>query len=57
MIDLRDIVFWTIAAALLLASARSSPLAMPADVWHSISPVLACSNLLPPDCLEPLPGL
>jgi hypothetical protein len=58
MIDLRDIVFWAIAAALLLASERSSPLEMPpAELWQTVSPILACSTMLPPDCLEPLPGL
>ena len=57
MIDTRDVFFLIVAAALMLGSARSSPLPAPAVVWQALSYSFACQNMTLPDCTEPLPSL
>lgn len=30
---------------------------LPPVVWEMLAPVLACPYLVPPECVDPLPGL
>ncbi len=57
MIDLRDIAFWIVAAALLLASEYGGTIPTPLSLWNTVSYGFACQNMTPPDCTEPLPSL
>jgi hypothetical protein len=48
-----------VLAAALVAIAHAGRLQLPVPVvtWSAIAPMLACPFLVPPDCIEPLPGL
>ena len=45
------------AALLAITHAGLLRLPMPSIAWSTVAPVLSCPFLVPPDCVEPLPGL
>jgi hypothetical protein len=55
-LKLANLVF--LAAALMFAAhGVSAKMRLPAVQWSTVSEVLACPYMQPPECTTPLPGL
>ncbi|MDB5408135.1 MAG: hypothetical protein JWL84_3047 [Rhodospirillales bacterium] len=55
-LKLANLVF--LAMALMIAAhGMSGTVKLPYLQWETVSQVLACPYMVPPDCIVPLPGL